>query len=308
MVCRREDTFMGLIFDILVILIVIYAIYSNAKRGFGKVLVFGIGYIVATLLASVLSAVAAPACYEAMSRDSNISAIEAANEQVDFAQVFTDKINAEDYGFTVNKRQIETLMLDIKNGEFDDRIYDFVISKTGEGAVEKGHFQNMLNDAFIEAFGKQLEDRMPEYVCRDFEKSAKKDPQLMRKMMRECYDSNQTPREIAERVEDLFSANTTTEVIQIFLYLILFSILMVIAAFIGNILQNKLFFNIRNSTDHILGGLIGILEAGVMITLLTMIVRLIVLLTGGQSLLFSEETINSSFLFSFLYRNFQFLL
>ena len=108
---------MGLIFDILVILIAIYAIYSNAKRGFGKVLVFGIGYIVATLLASVLSAVAAPACYEAMSRDSNISAIEAANEQVDFAQVFTDKINAEDYGFSVNKRQIETLMLDIKNGE-----------------------------------------------------------------------------------------------------------------------------------------------------------------------------------------------
>lgn len=308
MSCRREETFMGLIYDILVILIIAYVIYTNAKRGFGKVLVFGIGYIVATLLASVLAGVAAPSCYEVMARDSNLAAIHEANEHVDFTEVYLDMINEQDYGFTANKREISDLMYDIRNGEFDDRLYQFVIARTGESAVDQEAFRTLIRQTFTKVYGAQLEDRMPEYVCRDFEKSVEAKPQLMRDMMRACFDRNQSPDEIAEKIEDLFSAETTTEVIQILLYLILFSILMVIAAFIGSMLQNKMFFNIRNTTDHVLGGMIGILEAGVMITLLTLIVRLIVLLTGEKTMMFSESTINSSMLFSFFYHNIRILL
>ena len=50
------------------------------------------------------------------------------------------------------------------------------------------------------------------------------------------------------------------------------------------------------------------LEAFSMVILLTLIVRLLVLLGGGKFLFFNDEELDSTFLFSFFYRNIRLLL
>ena len=149
---------------------------------------------------------------------------------------------------------------------------------------------------------------MPEYVITDFENSVRQNPQLMRDIMQAYYDQRQSPEERAEKIEEMFSQKPTTEVLQIFLYLILFSVFMVLAAVIATMLQNKMFFNIQKSTDHAMGGFIGLLEAGSMIVLLTLIARLLVLLGGGKFLFFNDEELDNTFLFSFFYRNIRMIL
>ena len=248
---------MGIILDILIVLIVGYVIFSNARRGFGKVLVFCIGYLVSTFLASLISSAAAPVFYDGVARDSNINAVQTANEHIDFAAVYAKAINDEKYGFIADSKSVSLVLQDYNNGNFDDRLYEFVVSKVGSDGVNRTLFDKQIQEAFIRDYGKELGARVPEYVITDFEKSVRANPKLMRDIMYAYYDKRQTAEERAAKIEEMFSEAPTTEVLQIFLYLILFSVCMVLAAVIATMLQNKLFFNIRKSTDHAMGGFIA---------------------------------------------------
>ncbi|MBQ6042054.1 MAG: CvpA family protein [Oscillospiraceae bacterium] len=298
----------GWIFDILVIVIIGYVLFSNAKRGVCKVLIFGIGYIVAALIASFVSFGVSDALYEAVARESNISAVETANSHTDFVHAFSTAIEREQYGFELKEAEIRECLTAKDDKPFDERIYNYIVRKAGAEGISRNDVTAVLQEAFISAYGKQLYERLPEYVRMDFTDAAKKDPQLMRDMIHTYYDESMTSEEKAEKVEDLFSKEPTKEVLQIFLFLIMFSILMVIAAVIGTVMQNKMFFNIRTFTDHALGGVIGLIEAAVMVILIAMIVRLIVMLGGGNFLCFNDEDIRDTWIFRYFYDQLRVLL
>ena len=299
---------MGWILDIVIVLIVGYVIYSNAKRGFNKVIAFGIGYLVMTILASVVASAAAPAFYDGVARDSNIHAISTANGHIKFPQVYADVINAQNYGFQASERSIKSVLEKYDNGPFDERLYQYVRSNTADAGVDKAQFQTLMLNTFIESYGKELGERVPEYVIASFESSAKEDPEIAREIMRTYYDTRKTEEARAELIEKKFSEAPTTEVLQIFMYLILFSVFMVLAALIATMLQDKIFFNITRGADRAMGGVVGLLEAGSLLVLLTLIVRLIVVLGAGKFMFFNDDDLNNSFLFSFFYRNLRILL
>ena len=299
---------MGWILDILIVLLVGYVIYSNGKRGFNRVLAFGIGYLVMTVLASVIAAVAAPVFYDGVARDANISALKTANERIDFPKVFCDAINSEHYGFTADYRAVGKLLAANDKDSFDERLYKYVVSGSADQDVDKAAFSKMILDTFVKNYGKELSERVPEYVITQFNQSVKNDPELVRSIMRTYYDKNKTADQRAEMIEKQFSEEPTTEVLQIFIYLILFSVFMVIAALIATMLQDKIFFNISRGTDRAMGGVVGLLEAGSLLVLLTLIVRLFVVLGAGKFLFFNDEDLNNTFIFSFFYRNLRILL
>ncbi|MBR3446566.1 MAG: hypothetical protein IKH27_02005 [Oscillospiraceae bacterium] len=299
---------MGWILDILVVLIVGYVIYSNAKRGFSKVLAFGIGYLVMTVLASVVAAAAAPAFYDGVARDSNINALKTANAHIKFERVYADLINVQNYGFTATEKGVERVLKNYDGGPFDDRLYQYVLSNTVDAGVKREQFRTLVLNTFIESYGKELGERVPEYVIASFESNAKEDPEIPREIMRTYYDTRKSDDARAELIEKKFSESATTEVLQIFMYLILFSVFMVLAALIATMLQDKIFFNITRGAEKVMGGMIGLLEAGSLLVLLTLIVRLIVVLGAGKFMFFNDDELNNTFIFSFLYRNLRILL
>ena len=166
----------------------------------------------------------------------------------------------------------------------------------------------MLRDAFLESYGNELDERLPRYVRMYFDKQIRANPKFMVDLITVFYDNTVLPDEKADVLEKQIAAQPTTEVLQIFIYLILFSVVMVIVALISAIMQNRIFFNIQNSTDHAVGALIGVIEAGVMLVLFTLITRLLVLLMGGHFLFFNEPTIEETKLFSFFYDHINILL
>lgn len=296
------------IFDLLVIFLVIRVIYSNAKRGCGKVLFFCIGYILTTVLASVLAAVAAPLLYESVANQTNIAGIETANKHMDFVDLFTRTMEEKQYGFQVDRAKVREYVTGKDRLEFDNKLYHYANRMNGAPVSTKLEFQNVMQKAFIESYGKELGERLPKYVRMYFAEAVWDDPQLMRATIANFYDPKLSAAQKASATEQSFAMKPTKEVLQIFIYFILFSVIMVLVAIFNTIMQRKVFFNIYGSTDHIVGGLIGILEAGAMIVLLTLLVRLIVLLSGGEFLCFNHETIYASKIFSFFYTNISRLL
>lgn len=295
------------IFDVLVVAIVAYVIYSNAKRGLTKVLIMNIGYIIATLLASVLSIVAAPTLYESVARSSDITAFQTVNSKIDFTDVFVNAIDAEKYGFEIDPNRVETILRS-KDGNYDAALFAYTTEKVGTEPTTPGHFSELMRDAFVRAYSAELSERLPRYALANFRKQVTENPEVVSSMVYEICASGKSAEEIAESLEDAFALEPTKEVLRIFVYLIIFSILMVIAALIGAMMENRLFFNLRKSSEHSLGALLGLIEAGAMITLFTIIVRLLVQLGGGDLLCFNDPTIEESKIFSFFYDHLSVLL
>ncbi|HBI85006.1 MAG TPA: hypothetical protein DDX71_01775 [Ruminococcus sp.] len=302
------DNHFGWILDVLVIVIAAYVLISNAKRGLTKVIVLCSGYIVATLLSSMLSGFAAPLLYETVARDNSISTLETVNSKVDLTELFTDAMEKENFGFYIDSRHVEKILNGEKRGKFDDLLFDYVVSQTGAEPYSKERFVSMLNDAFISGYSKELQERTPRYVGMYFRRTAVSDPQLMRDFVTISGDEKMTAQDRAVFIEDRFSAEPSQLTLRIFVYLIIFSVLMVFAALLSAGLQNRIFFNVTEKTDHFLGGLIGLLEVAAMLVLLTLIVRLIILLSGDQASWCNETMIESTGVFRYLYHRFNLMI
>ncbi len=289
-------------FDLIVVLIAVFVIISNARRGVSKCIIMAIGYIISTVLTSLLSSIGAPLVYQSVAYDTNISNIQTADRHMDYVQLFTTAIANKKYGFQVDPREVEKCLRQ-KKQPFDDALYDYIVENLGEAIVVRSDFQTYIRNTFIDAYGAQLGERLPLYVEMYFREEVAENPSLMRTYIQNFYTPTMSAADKAAVTEKQFAEQPTREVIQIFVYFIIFSILMILMAFVSTLLQDKLFLNVQKSTEHAVGALIGIVEAGVMVVLATMIVRVIVLMSGGQFLIFNEEAINSSYIFSFFYEH-----
>lgn len=119
------------ILDALLLVAAIGIIISNAKKGMTKVLILCIGYIVATVGASVFSSISAPGIYTSMAREANIGKIEKINSNFDVAQCFMDALNDKKYGAMFDIRMIEDSLKAPDTAQFDKKLYEYVNNTCG---------------------------------------------------------------------------------------------------------------------------------------------------------------------------------
>ena len=296
------------IFDALVVLIAVWVIFSNGRRGVNKVLVLSIGYLIATVAASFGATIAAPVMYELYARDSNLAAIQEVNKEFDTAKCFCEALDEQHYGTEIEQGRIQALLLPPNTDDFDQNIFAYINEKCGGEVATPMAFKKVLSDAFMEDYGKTLGEKLPYYAEVNFKDAMSKDPALIHTMLTEFYSIAATDKDKAEFVEDRFVKESTVQIFTIFIYLVIFSVIMVIAAVIAKGVQYSLFINISAAKDHLYGAVLGLIEAAVMLILLTLFVRLLVLLFGGRLLCFNEETIYASRIFKYLYERIDLLL
>lgn len=302
------STFFWWFFDALVIIIAGYVLYSNGKRGVTKVLLLGIGYFIAALAAAFVSNSMAPVLYESMTEDSTISEIEHVNRRYDMVSGVTTKVNIQNYGFTVDKATIQGLLEGQNADRFIGRLYSCLKQKNGGlELLSVDNTRELVYTAVQEGYGRQLGEDLPVYVQTNFEEKTAADPELTRELITLLLDPKQE-QEAIRFTEEKFVKDPTMELLQIFSYLIIFSIVMVLAAFIAATMENKFFFNNTRAKERLLGALVGIVEAVTVLMLLTLVVRMLVMLGGGELLCFNEPTIQESKLFSHFYNHLDFIL
>lgn len=296
------------LYDLLVIGVFVYVIISNARRGLAKVLVISIGYAVVTIAAGLFASAGAPNLYYSVASKTNISNFETANRHMDFIKVYTDCLNRGNYSADFDDKEIERRVRDARNRDLSESLYEYVVDKTKSEDIPEESFRASLLNAFIREYGEELDERLPHYVRMNFVNRVREDPNLMNQTVADFYNPKINSMECAEKEEKMFGEETTIEVLRLFLFFILFSVMMVVAALISAITQKSIFINIRKGADHALGGLIGIFEAGAMLILLTLMIRLIILLSGGGGRYINETEIKASAIFSLLYNNIRMLV
>lgn len=295
------------IFDVLTVAIALYVIFSNARRGFTKVMVASIGYVVSVLLASVLAFASSNALYESVARPTDLTAIETVHSKINFVKVFTDAIEAEQVGTKVSSDKIRAVLED------PERVRDFArefrkIVGDENLSSKASRFEDDMRNVFTKVYGDQLAERMPRYVQMNFANQMASSPDLPGQILETLFNRSMTATDKAAFIEDQFAKEPTKEVLQIFVYLIVFCLLMVFAALISAALEYKIIFSFSKRTDHAIGALVGVVEALALVAFFTIAVRLVVQLGGGTLLCFNDPTIAQSKIFSFFYGHIDLLL
>ena len=287
------------IFDAMVIIAGIFIIYSNARRGVQKVLVMGIGYVIATVCAMFVSVPASEVVYEKVALQSDIAAIQRANKKVRLVELISGVIDQQQLGFVADRTDVREILTGENNREFVHALYQYVNHRYRDQVpFTEEHFSVMLQNAVVNYYGGLLGEELPEYVRLNFTNRVEEEPTLMPELVIRLFATGPE-----KYIEETYSKEPTQHVLQVFVFLILFSVIMVITAIISASLENKLFFNNSYTADHVYGGLIGVIEAFAVILLLTMLVRMVVMLGGGDLLCFNEPTIAQTKIFRYIYFN-----
>ncbi len=300
-------------FDALVVIVAIYVIFSNAKRGVTKVWILGIGYFLAVLTGTFMAMPLAETMYNSVAVNSDMQAIERVNKHVNFVNTFCTVIDSHHLGFYAEKQEVQQRINGDNAKKFVTKLWLYMnwrndnqtILHADRTAMTEAEFEAELREALVKHYGELLGKELPEYVRVNFEEKMAANPKLMVDLVVQ-YSSG--GKSAVQYIEDTYVREPTLEMLAIFGFFMVFSVVIVIAAVISSAVENKVFFNNTYTKERVAGGLIGIVEAAAMLILMTLLVRLLVMLGGGDLLCFNEPTIAESKIFRFLYDHRDFII
>ena len=295
------------IFDALVVMIAVYLIYSNAKRGLTKVFVLNIGYVTALFLSGLVAVTAGPQLYEATAKTTDLKAFQEIIEKMNVPKVLADAVEGMGYGFRCEESRIERY-LESNPDRYAINLYHYVKDQSGAEINDFTAFTDDLRDAYVKAYSKAMDEKLPAYVRMNFVSQIEEDPGVMTELLAQKYAPNMTSKVLAEDMEERFGQEPNTEILRMFIYVGCFAVIMIIAAVISSLLKNSLFFNVTGSSERVYGALLGLAETICLLILFTIVVRLIVMLGGGETLCFNDPTIERTKIFRLLYDHLNILI
>ena len=287
-------------YDILAVALTLFIIYLNAKRGFKKNFLIIIGYVLSVVVTSVTSAMLAEPVYTGLIRESNLYAFDQVLSDYDGTAVIQNALDKQEYGAKFDEKKIDIYLSPAK-ADFEDELYRYVNQTCDYTVTTPTEFRNILRGAFIESFGSLMAKQMPLYARLSLEDKLADNDTLYVETMQHIYGETGSMRQITD-LEDTYVKDDCIRIINSFLFVAIFCCLMSLIAVLAKKLESRIYFNIYPVVDHIAGGLLGILEALMLLCLLCIFLRLLFVTASDTMLVLNEETILKSRLFRYIYQ------
>lgn len=288
-------------YDILAVALALFIIYLNAKRGFKKNFLVIIGYVLSAVVASVTSAMLAEPVYTGLIRESNLYALDQVLSDYDGTAVIQNALDKQEYGAKFDEKKIDIYLSPAK-ADFEDELYRYVNQTCDYTVTTPTEFRNILRGAFIESFGSLMAKQMPLYARLSLEDKLADNDTLYVETMQHIYGETGSVRQITAYLEDTYVKDDCIRIINSFLFVAIFCCLMSLIAVLAKKLESRIYFNIYPVVDHTAGGLLGILEALMLLCLLCVFLRLLFVTASDTMLVLNEETILKSRLFRYIYQ------
>ena len=286
---------------ILAVALALFIIYLNAKRGFKKNFLVIIGYVFSAVVASVTSAMLAEPVYTGLIRESNLYALDQVLSDYDGTAVIQNALDKQEYGAKFDEKRIDIYLSPAK-ADFEDELYRYVNQTCDYTVTTPTEFRNILRGAFIESFGSLMAKQMPLYARLSLEDKLADNDTLYVETMQHIYGETGSVRQITAYLEDTYVKDDCIRIINSFLFVAIFCCLMSLIAVLAKKLESRIYFNIYPVVDHTAGGLLGILEALMLLCLLCIFLRLLFVTASDTMLVLNEETILKSRLFRYIYQ------
>lgn len=273
---QMDRTF--IILDIIAAVIIICGVINGTRKGFLRTVLTLAVYLLAVIGAAVVSDALSVQVYDQYCREAVISAAE------------TTIINTED--------ELKNALSEAVGDEISAEAEKITAEFSGQDLTdpEKSDKLNSVLESVFDSFRYELDDSMPVKVSDDMEYDDMK-TDLFR------FITEGDTRAAAEYIEETTVRSIVIRVIDYVLWIVSFTVISIVGKGIVRAVLAVRKIELVKSTDMILGGVLGLLKSLLLLSALTIIVKLIIDITGGIGAL-SEEAVQNTIFFKFIYNIF----
>ena len=286
-----------IVYDILTVALIAGTVFASVKKGFSAVIVSSCGYLFSCVAAAAVSSAAASQIYIVTVKDSITENIVQAAEKLSICGEIQGYISDMTIGLDVKEKDIEKIILSSDENNLDIKMYN-LINAYSSGAVSS---ESEVTEGLLSGLDESMEKFFDGYIpmsftkgMRNFTSADKEQAFSLIKVL--SYDDKS---EMAEYIEENYIRQYATELVKIFLFIIILFILMFIIKMIESSVR------ITDSLSGIkmngfLGGVAGIIESCAFVYILCILIKILMLLTDDIPF-FNETIIEQTKLFRLFY-------
>lgn len=288
------------ILDISILTITLISVFLSGKKGFAKTVIVMVGYLLGVFLAASVSGSSAEFIYKKSVKQSNISAIQDALSENDFASKTKSYIDGLGYNVTVSTSELNEIFSD--GGDINSSLYTYVNSINGRTVDTKESFDAKMTEGFAEIMNNILSSKLTRYAGEMTEEKIRSDMSGFNETLAIMYGQGGSSQNSATYIEENYTAESSIDILKIFCFIIIILFFMTIIKIIAEKLNNgEAVRPIGDIANHVVGGIIGIIEGVVLSFIFIAAVRACVILGNNEMILFNSETIDKTILFKYIY-------
>ncbi len=276
------------IYDVIAAVIVILSIYSCAKKGFSKIIILVIGCVVSVFLASFVSQKSSDFIYDKFIKKTSMEAVSEAIEKYHPEISVREVIEDQDYGAVLEDSKVKKIL---ESNDSIERLYEYTNQAAGDVVDTHDNFKKMLISGFTDAFSKQLGVTLPPYVTHELTQKLSENEKLFTETTEMLLKS---PDKMPEYIEKNYIREPATRLIRAFVFIISYFIFMTL---IRVVIYRTFRFGLLNGYDRLdrfAGGLIGVVQAGVLLVVMAVLVRIMIHIAESSGSFISYETIEKT--------------
>jgi len=282
-----------LIFDIGTILIILVYVLVNAKRGFAKIFISILGYILAIVLGSIVSDTLAEPIYNNVLKSETINNVQQVLDEHDVSTSISDRITQDTYGIKISDEKLKKVI------SSSDGMYNAINGTDGNELISKDKIVNLIGESIEDEISKPLKSILPGSVVDYMMNSIKSNSDTLYSTASVLVQDDANP---AEYIEQTFVRPILIYIIKMSIFFIVFLIVMIIVKMISKSMENNDSTpTIVTATNKLLGAILGLLQAIILLLIISIVLKFLVSVNGNVSEILNEDTIQNTKIFKYIY-------
>ncbi len=283
-------------YDACVIGIVIIAVYCGAKKGLMRSVVMA-ALVIASFIASwFLSEAAGPFVYDKFIKETVVDAFMQSAENKDPAGIVSAAISSGDYGVDMTPDDVDTII-----NTQQDFFAELASAMRDNGSPESE--ESIKNEVESSVTPVILDTLLNDLVSSEYIRSALDTVGETTGKVGEVVSAfiSGSQEEVAYTAEQNLIAPVVIWLIKAIVFVIMMLVFRLIINPVSNVFKSVNKIPIIGPVNVLFGGVLGAVEGAVFIYVLSIVIKMVVNITGNTLIFLNNETINMSKIFSEFY-------
>lgn len=270
-----------LIYDIAAAVFIAAGMISGSRKGFIRSVLGLAVYIAAMILSGIISDKYTEPVYTEHIRPRIIKVIE--TEAGDAASAISEKLHELTDGKEKNDEMESNDKTDLTNPEFSDKI-------------------NNVTVEFFKALSNELKEVLPDKLCDEVDSIADKDNAEKEEEGLYAAVLSGDMKAAAEYTEQKAVRPVMLKILHYVIWSLSYMVITLIGKIAVRIISHIRDFSPIRSADSLLGGILGMITGFIMCAAAALIIQLIIVFTSGGFGILTEEYIEQTYIFRYIYR------
>lgn len=284
-------------YDVVVAAILLIFLYIGGKRGFLKSFVLIAGYIAAFLLSYFVSSIASPIIYEHTLQPKITEIITEKIDNIDILGELKKSLDSEELGITFENDELSAVIKE-SSGNLGEDLESYITGKFSNVNVKSedidAKLQEIVNSEVVDDFLGSL----PAYMQAPVKEYVDKSQETLSAAVKSLVG---TKAEAAAYIEESFVREGIITMIKIIIFMVLFSLIMILVRAISGGLSAVNKIPVAGSLNTFLGMVLGLIQGVVILLIVALVLRVLISFTGNQMIVLNTQTIDETYLFRYFY-------